>query len=546
MFIEGLPIYSIIRVHEFDAIHIFLTCKSRATFHLGSAMNKLKSSARQQKEEARFTSTPATITTPKPNTPADAKFRSQTLKIVVIALLIDILAFTIILPLFPRLIAHYETVDGQNPESFYYSAAMAVKAFRERIGGSGSRLDIILFGGFLGSLFSFLQFLSSPIIGNLSDRFGRRNVLLISMIGNAVSMLLWIFSGSFTVFVWSRIIGGLTEGNVQMSIAIISDITSPKDRSKALAWVGISFALGFTIGPPLGAYLASFDIHQIYPYLPVNRYSSPALFAFGLIAFETVYLYAYLPETSSLSMAGDFTNASSQEPSTKVNATSKSSKTTTSTSHSRSTSSKDSKNRLSVLSLIHFAFLFSFSGMEFTLTFLTHDRFDFTPVQQGKLLAFMGVLSALIQGGYVRRVSHKYVSEQTLILQGIISCAIGLLVVGVWATNITRLYIGVAFLAFTSGTVVNSLTSLASLVNQDSDEHSGHSTETKSNRGHTLGVFRSHGQLGRSIGPILACSGYWIAGSSNMYMAATGVMALLGLVVYFMIPRPALKPMKQD
>ncbi|KAH6586978.1 hypothetical protein BASA50_000027 [Batrachochytrium salamandrivorans] len=498
----------------------------------------------------------------RPLTAAEVLFRKQTLRTVVIALLIDILAFTIILPLLPRLIVHYEQTDGQDPTTLYYAAASTARTFRTWIGGTGSRLDIVLFGGFLGSLFSFLQFLSSPVIGSLSDKFGRRNVLLISMIGNGISMMLWIFSGSFSVFMWSRIIGGLTEGNVQMSIAIISDITSSADRSKTLAWVGISFALGFTVGPPIGAYLASFDLHEMLPSLPVNRYSSPALFAFALIVIETVYLYAYLPETSHLSISRPSMPVPEDEHDAAVisNETPDSSASGSVNTATPSTT-QDTERKLLVLSLIHFGFLFSFSGMEFTLTFLTHDRFDFTPMQQGKLLAYMGVLSAFIQGGYVRRVAHKYVSEQTLILQGIISCAIGLHIVGRWATTIPWLYIGVAFLAFTSGTVVNSLTSLASLTHQaptlgagaeaslstpSASRLAADSQNKKSNRGHVLGKFRSLGQLGRSIGPLVACSGYWIMGSSNVYSMASIAMTLLGLIVYFVVPSPIAKKLKKD
>lgn len=104
------------------------------------------------------------------------------------------------------------------------------------------RLDIVLFGGVVGSLFSLLQFISSPIIGRLSDYFGRRAVLLVSMvnfefiikIGNGISMFLWIFADSFPIFLASRIVGGLTEGNVQMSIAMITDLTNDSNRSKSL------------------------------------------------------------------------------------------------------------------------------------------------------------------------------------------------------------------------------------------------------------------------------------------------------------------------
>ncbi|KAL2912236.1 hypothetical protein HK105_208304 [Polyrhizophydium stewartii] len=472
----------------------------------------------------------------------DRAFQRRTLRTVVVALLIDILAFTIILPLFPRLIAHYESVDGSNPSSTYYAAAQGVKAFRELIGGTGSRLDIILFGGFLGSMFSFLQFVSSPLIGRLSDRYGRRTVLLISMLGNGLSMLLWIFSGSFSVFVLSRVVGGLTEGNVQMSIAIISDITSAAERSRNLAWVGISFALGFTVGPPLGAYCTKFDLQEMLPSLPVNRYSSPALFAFILIVIETIYLFRYLPETSRCVLSDE---VSSTAPPLKAQ-TSEGSRPPL---RSR-TAPEQSARRLAVLSLVHFVFLFAFSGMEFTLTFLTYDRFDFSHGQQGRLLAYMGVLSALIQGAYVRRVAHKHVSEQTIVLQGIVACAAGLTVIGALATSTRMLYVGATLLAFTSGTVVNCLTSLASLEHSSatlSEPEPANAAQDKSSKGHSpsgnlghaLGKFRSMGQLGRCLGPLAACSGYWIIGSTNVYLAASSVMAVLALAVVMAVPGPA-------
>ncbi|KAI8918765.1 major facilitator superfamily domain-containing protein [Entophlyctis helioformis] len=475
----------------------------------------------------------------------DTAFQKRTLRTVVVALLIDILAFTIILPLYPRLIAHYETVDGKDPTTFYYAAAQGVRMFRDWIGGTGSRLDIIIFGGCLGSLFSFLQFISSPVIGRLSDKYGRRNVLLISMVGNAVSMLLWIFSASFPVFVLSRIVGGLTEGNVQMSIAMISDITTPAERSRALAWVGISFALGFTVGPP-----------ALFPSLPINRYSSPALFAFVLIIIETWYLLSYLPETSHLqpplqpsaaSMASTSTDAdadadadASHETKPLIHKDMAEGKSATQDAASQ-LSSKEIDSRLLVLSLVHFAFLFSFSGMEFTLTFLTHDRFAFSHSQQGKLLAFMGVFSAIIQGGYVRRVAHKHISEQSLVLQGIISCCIGLGILSVWATTVTRLYIGASFLAFTSGTVVNSLTSLASLTHSGgsaSKAAGSNAGQDSGNRGHALGKFRSLGQLGRTFGPLFACSVYWMLGSQRVYLIAAASMAVLAAAVYMAVPSP--------
>jgi MFS family permease len=182
-----------------------------------------------------------------------------------------------------------------------------------------------------------------------------------------------------------------------------------------------------------------------------------------------------------------------------------------------------SKHSLAALGWLHFIFLFVFSGMEFTLTFLTFDRFKFTNQSQGLVLAFIGISSAFIQGGYVRRVSNK--SESSLVLQGVIACSIGLFTLGVYATNIYWLYFGAFFLSFTSGTVVTSLTSLASSCGTDQSK----------DRGAVLGKFRALGQLGRSMGPIVACTGYWILGSTRVYALAGSLMAVIAVVVQFTI-----------
>ena len=130
--------------------------------------------------------------------------------------------------------------------------------------------------------------------------------------------------------------------------------------------------------------------------------------------------------------------------------------------------------------------------MEFTLTFLTFDKFKYNHSQQGKLLAFIGIFSSIVQGlfkylflgFYVRRFAHKNVSEKTFVLQGLFTCALGLFIVSVVAYgyhSIFVLYLGLACIAFTSGTVVSNLTALASF----------ESVKNESTQGSSLGLFRS-------------------------------------------------------
>lgn len=284
--------------------------------------------------------------------------------------------------------------------------------------------------------------------------------------------------------------------------------------------MGIAFATAFTFGPPLGAWFASIDLSQTWlsDVVPgLYPYSMAALVGLVLLLIETAYLFVYLPETAA---------PKQHHPSQQKDTTTKGLLQQTGVL----------VNSIPRLNLIQCLFTFLFSGMEFTLVFLTFDVLDYSHMQQGKLLGFMGILSALIQGGYVRR--QKSGGEKSLVLQGMAFGTLGLGCLAVVGMDISQtsywLYGGVAFLAMTSGTVVNSLTSLASLQCQHEKE-----------KGKILGVFRSFGQLGRACGPLSACTIYWLFGPTLCY--TVGAIAMLGLLLVsiVIIPHPA-PPAKLD
>lgn len=167
-----------------------------------------------------------------------------------------------------------------------------------------SRLDLTLLGGLLSSLFSLCQFVISPRLGALSDAYGRRPILLFSLAGNLLSGALWLFSRGFGTYALSRVVGGLSEGNIQLSIAIISDVTTPETRSRALALVGVAFSVAFTLGPSLGAYFAARTFGRASKVvllggweLELNGFAVAAAVTLVLLLVETIYLAAYLPET---------------------------------------------------------------------------------------------------------------------------------------------------------------------------------------------------------------------------------------------------------
>ncbi|EGO02190.1 hypothetical protein SERLA73DRAFT_178004 [Serpula lacrymans var. lacrymans S7.3] len=458
-------------------------------------------------------------------------------RIVFFSLILDLFAFTIPLPLFPRIIEWYTVREASDPNGFLSKTLSSVSAIRETLykpAQNSQRWDIVLLGGLLGSVFSTLQFIVSPYIGSLSDKYGRKRILLITMIGNILSAVVWVQSTSFASYMLSRVIGGLSEGNVQLAIAILSDITTPANRSKALAHVGIAFAICFCIGPPIGAYFASQPVppsvntwgHEL------NVYAVPAIITLVLLVAETIFLAVALPETRSKKPLSEYDDSAEDSKSNK-------------TSHHRA-SVQTRISLLKTLRRLHFLFLGLFSGVEFTLTFLTFDLFDWNNRQNGALIGSIGIISALLQGGYVRRATAK-VGEGVMARRGVSSCAVGLVLLAILPlfvetrpTIATRLLQGAAIcMAFTSATVVNSLTSYASLqCDEGIDKDTGKPVAEHPQlvKGKALGRFRSSGQLGRALGPLLACASYWTFGPSATYAVSALAMFALSTTMGSIVP----------
>lgn len=293
--------------------------------------------------------------------------------------------------------------------------------------------------------------------------------------------------------------------------------------------MGIAFAVAFTIGPAIGAWFASVDLSVICPSLVkfgIYPYSMAALVGLLLLIVETAYLYYALPETIHFRKEVESATASTSENKPKE-------VITIQMIHRRLLD-------LNYLKRLMCVFSFLFSGMEFTLVFLTFDILDYSHMQQGQLLGYMGIVSALIQGGYVRRRVQK-MGEKVIAIQGMISCAVGLYCLATSTKNsyaTAWLYAGVTCLAFTSGTVVNCLTGLASL-----QCHEDFNTDDALSKGRALGEFRSYGQLGRAFGPIAASTMYWIFGPGHCY--SFGAVAMVASTWVTVLTAPSSLPVKK-
>ena len=417
----------------------------------------------------------------------------STLKMIFLTIFLDLLGFSIIFPLFPTLAKHYLTIDADNV--FLKAIFGSIESIGHITHGSSLFGGLVLFGGILGALYSLLQFIAAPIWGSLSDRVGRKPVLVISLTGMAISYLIWFFSGSFTLLLIARFIGGIMGGNISTATAVVADVTTKENRSKGMAIIGIAFALGFVIGPALGGMLSLINLTAIYPdwsHYGVNPFSMPAALAFVLSVFNVMWVALKFKESLPPEKRGK-------------------------------TASERSANPFKIFKLLpytgvntvnfgHFLFLTAFSGMEFTLTFLAHERFNYTSMQNAYIFIFIGFILAFVQGGVVRRKAAS-IGEKKMATMGLILLIPGLLSIA-FAKTTLLLYVGLFFLACGSAMVIPCLTSLVTLYTPAEVQ------------GKSIGIFRSLGALARVLGPIFAAIVYYKFGSSSPYLFGSAFLLI--------------------
>ncbi|XP_071776509.1 major facilitator superfamily domain-containing protein 10 [Centroberyx gerrardi] len=424
--------------------------------------------------------------------PDEGSYSSRVINIVFVLLLLDLLGFTLILPLLPSILDHY----AQTEDITYQSLQSIVGWFREAVGIPMERkYNSVLFGGLIGSLFSLLQFLFSPVTGAASDRHGRRPLLILTTLGLMASYAVWAVSRSFSMFLLFRVIGGICKGNVSLCTAIVADLPSPNARNRGMAMIGIAFSLGFTVGPLMGAYFAiNSSEGDVF-------YQAPALLALAFSAADLLFIWLMLPETltkdykvsSGFGDSSDLLNPVALFHFSAVTRT-------------EDPPSKERMQKLKVLGLVYFTYLFLFSGLEFTLSFLTHQRFQFTSMQQGKMFFFIGIIMASIQGGYARRIKPGH--HIKAVRMAIIALIPAFLLIGL-SWNLKMLYMGLVLYSFAAAIVVPCLSTLVS-------DHG-----SANQKGTVMGILRSLGALARALGPVVASSVYWIAGAETCFILSS-------------------------
>jgi MFS family permease len=428
--------------------------------------------------------------------------RKLSLGVIFLTLYIDLIGFSIIFPLGPDLLDHYLKLEGHTGALGWMvgqTDALA-KAF-----GIGNYAPV-LFGGVLSSVFSILQFVFAPFWGAVSDRRGRRGVLLLTVAGTAVGYLVWIFSGSFWLFLISRIVSGGFSGNLSVATAAVADVTSRAERSKAMGLVGAAFGLGLVTGPTIGAFTVQINLVEHFPSLAkfgVNPFSVPALVAFVLCVINLVWIGARFKETLSPESQAGAVEPRLRNPIAAILGL--------------------ENPAVRRANLVAFVFSIAFVAMESALTFLASTRFGYTARENGILLGFLGVC-AIITQGYVVRKLLRVADEVRVLTLGLGFSVAGFFVIG-FATLPWMLYAGLALLALGSGLVNPSTTGLISLYAGQEEQ------------GRVLGIFRSLSALSRAFTPVLAGIVFWRFGSASVFVAGA-VLTLGALALCSRLPKP--------
>lgn len=346
--------------------------------------------------------------------------------------------------------------------------------------------------GLLMASFSFTQFLSAPLWGWISDHRGRRPVLLCSLAGLAVAYLSLAFAHSIWMLFAARALAGLMAGNIAAAFAYVADITTPANRAKGMGAIGAAFGLGFIFGPAIGGLLAGGDPHAA-------DYRTPSLVAAGLSALAFLMTLALLPE--SLPAEVRARNQGLEAP-------------------SRWRQFRQALGRPVVGRIIAIAFLstFVFAGLESTFAMWSRREFGWGPEQNGYLFAFIGLIGALIQGGLIGRLAHRF-GERVLVIAGAVLLAVGMLLIPPSASLALLLpamtVAGAGFSLMSPS--LNALLSLA---------------VGSAVQGGTMGVSRSATTLARVIGPAVAGALFELLGRDWPFYLGVCVMIVVAVVSF--------------
>jgi len=326
--------------------------------------------------------------------------------------------------------------------------------YAERFGASPPQVTMLV------AVYSLMSMIAAPLWGRISDRLGRRPVLMVSMAASTLAYLWLGFADALWMLFAARALAGICAGNISAAQAYVADVTPPEKRARGMGMIGAAFGLGFIIGPALGGFVAGGDV-------ATADLETPGLMGAALSFIAVMGVIVVLKESLPPGLPPRQRRG-------------------------RATVLVDALRRpvLSRLLVVFFLVIVAFAGMEATFAMWAMRQFGWGPAQTGYIFAYVGILSAVMQGGLIGPLARRF-GEVQLVLAGLALIAVGLLILPI-AQHLPLVIVAVSGLALGMGAMQPSLNSLISRRAEAAEQ------------GEVMGIAQSVGSLSRVIGPIIA------------------------------------------
>ncbi len=363
----------------------------------------------------------------------------------------------------------------------------------EHLGANAFEVGLIL------TVYALAQFLFTPALGALSDRYGRKPIIFISLLIEVASLIFTALAGTLPLLLLARFIGGIGASNIGSAQAVVADVTTPKERAKGMGLIGAAIGLGFVIGPALGGVLS-----PLGPTLPFWC-------AAGVALINALLVFFFFQETRTRQ----------REPMQHQTSTGMGLRVLF-----RSWNTAARNAAVLRLVLVNFLLTLAFTAMEAVFALFAQHYFGWNTPQIGYVFTYVGVIVVIMQGGLVGRLV-QYVGEQRLLIAGLVFLGVGLLLLAVAGTRLIAPNLHIAFvllalgiLSIGNGAVNPTVSALLSFASPTDAQ------------GEILGLSQGIAGLGRIIGPLAAGGLYALVGPGTPFLAG-GMLSLAAALLAF-------------
>lgn len=433
-----------------------------------------------------------------------SSFQIRRLFPVFFVVVIDLMGFGIVLPLLP-----------------FYASEFGVGAVQI---------------GLLYSVFSLMQLIFSPIWGGLSDRIGRRPVMLLSTFGASVSYVIFAFAGSFWILMGSRILAGLMGGNISTAQAYIADVTDRENRARGMGLIGAAFGIGFVIGPALATlFLQPFVVDAVQvvgspeaaAWISEHPFVIPGLAASVMSFSSFLFVWAKLPETVNVERSG--TDAQGAKPTAQERRHSLFSPTFWRQLRERTALDSKGPSRGILLPLFAAFFLLSFGEASLYSAFplFAEENIGMNAAQVGVQFFYIGLVAVFIQGFLIRPLTRRF-GEESVFMAGNVFMVLGLAGIA-FSASLTSLSLTIGLLAI--GKSLNTPT-ITSLISQESDEE---------HYGATMGMAQGFSGLGRMVGPTWGGALYAVS-IGLPFLATAAILSSVIFIGFWILRKTRVQP----